>query len=377
MSTALVSRICKEKGGFRTPELNEKLYLHYRGFAKIENLEEFTACRVLWLENNIIEEIENLEALTALDSLYLQHNKLRTLGTVRLTSITTLNVSFNSLDTLDAICNFPSLMKLHVAHNNIASLAPLVQCASLTVVDAAHNVIEVGDELLSVVGKLSKLASLMLQGNPVVRAIPAYRKTVIHANPNLKYLDEYPVFADEARCVAAYHRGGIPEEKAERSKIRQEEEERCERQRSFFAEFVRQAAERGPVGTPNPPSNTRHYELNRLGVATNAAGGNDDDDDVYVPKVTVAYKGKTLSPAAAHAVNASPSKSEALEQKAATAKTLCAAPCAAEGAAAPPRRHHVDPMAAAFPVEEEAVLKSFKTEEFEEVCQSIARLFSQ
>ena len=44
---------------YRTPELNEKLYLHYKGFAKIENLQPFTNLKVLYLEGNSIKNIRN------------------------------------------------------------------------------------------------------------------------------------------------------------------------------------------------------------------------------------------------------------------------------------------------------------------------------
>ena len=45
-----------------TPSLNETLYLHYKGFPKIENLEEFENLRVLYMEGNCIDKIENLNS---------------------------------------------------------------------------------------------------------------------------------------------------------------------------------------------------------------------------------------------------------------------------------------------------------------------------
>lgn len=42
---------------YTTPELNDCLYLHYKGFEKIENLEEFTGLKVIYLEGNGLEYI--------------------------------------------------------------------------------------------------------------------------------------------------------------------------------------------------------------------------------------------------------------------------------------------------------------------------------
>lgn len=54
-----------------TPSLNECLYLHFKGFPKIENLEEFTELRVLYIEGNCIDRIENLDQNLKLRCLYL------------------------------------------------------------------------------------------------------------------------------------------------------------------------------------------------------------------------------------------------------------------------------------------------------------------
>ena len=58
-----IKQTCVDNGGYRTPCLNDKLYLHFKGYPKIQNLEPFTGVRCMWLEANGIAVIENLEPM--------------------------------------------------------------------------------------------------------------------------------------------------------------------------------------------------------------------------------------------------------------------------------------------------------------------------
>ena len=69
-----IRKIALEHSGFSTPSLNDQLYLHYKGYQKIENLEEYCNLKALWLDSNGIEKIENLNTLTILRCLFLQRN---------------------------------------------------------------------------------------------------------------------------------------------------------------------------------------------------------------------------------------------------------------------------------------------------------------
>jgi dynein assembly factor 1 len=44
----LLKAHCKEQGGYTTASLNDKLFLHFKGFDRIQNLEEYTARIVLF-----------------------------------------------------------------------------------------------------------------------------------------------------------------------------------------------------------------------------------------------------------------------------------------------------------------------------------------
>lgn len=71
--------ICEKEGHYEFPELNTKLYLHFKGkrdckclgFRKISNLDEYRNVKVLWLENNLLTKIEGLDNLIELTTLFL------------------------------------------------------------------------------------------------------------------------------------------------------------------------------------------------------------------------------------------------------------------------------------------------------------------
>ena len=66
---------------------------------------------------------------------------------------------------------------------------------------------------------MPNLKVLYMQGNGCVNKIKNYRKTMIDKLPQLKYLDDRPVFADDRRNAEAFARGGLEEERKERALI--------------------------------------------------------------------------------------------------------------------------------------------------------------
>ncbi|XP_017778059.1 PREDICTED: dynein assembly factor 1, axonemal homolog, partial [Nicrophorus vespilloides] len=112
------------------------------------------------------------------------------------------------------------LHTLNLSNNYVETLDEFEELANLdelSVLDLANNHID--DPLIvTVCGEMKNLRVLNLMGNPVIRKIPSYRKTMILACKNLHYLDDRPVFPRDRACAEAWERGGSAEECAERKR---------------------------------------------------------------------------------------------------------------------------------------------------------------
>lgn len=74
MSREEIRASCMENEGYEQPQLNERLFLHFRGYRRIENLEEYTAVKAMWLDSNGLTVIENISHMKELRCLYLGKN---------------------------------------------------------------------------------------------------------------------------------------------------------------------------------------------------------------------------------------------------------------------------------------------------------------
>jgi len=76
---------------------------------------------------------------------------------------------------------------------------------------------------------------------PLIKKIKNYRKTVISELPELKYLDDRPVFVDDRRNAEAFTRGGLDEERAERDRIKAEKKVAHDKMHADFKAMMKKA----------------------------------------------------------------------------------------------------------------------------------------
>ncbi|XP_021941744.1 dynein assembly factor 1, axonemal-like [Zootermopsis nevadensis] len=181
MTEEAIKKQCKEIKLYQTPHLNDVLYLHYKGYRKIENLQEYTGLKCLWLENNGIERIENLSNQSQLRNLYLQYNVIMKIENLEhLLMLDTLNVCHNFIEKLENICKLPALHTLSISHNRLQSaqdIRELSECHCLAVVDLSYNLLD-DPQIVQVFGSMCNLRVLTVMGNPVLKMISCYRNVL-------------------------------------------------------------------------------------------------------------------------------------------------------------------------------------------------------
>lgn len=241
MTKKTVRKICVDLNLYSTPELNDVLYLHYKGFKKIENLDAYTGCKVLYLEGNGLKEIEGLEQLTALRTLYLQENMFEYIeGLEAQTDVDTINLDQNFITIIENLGHMHNLRTLMLKRNRIKetkNLSGLSELKSLSVLNLSENLIQDAG-VLDFLGTLPNLKVLYLKGNPFVAKTKQYRRNTILKCKQLTYLDDRPVFPAERLCVEAWGRGGMEAERAEKDRQRVEKDKKAEEQHLMFQKMI-------------------------------------------------------------------------------------------------------------------------------------------
>lgn len=227
ISEKVLKEVIKKHNLYTTPELNDVLYLHYKGFTSIQNLDPYINLKALWLNNNAISKIEGLSKLVNLKCLYLQNNIIEEIeGLEELHQLDTLSLSHNYISRIQGLAGCTSLSTLELDHNKFKepqNLVKIVEAPSITILNLTQNVIE-SEEIAEVLKGLTQLRVLRMDGNQVTRNMPNYRRRLILMFPELRFLDSEPVEPDDRRIAEAWGRGGLEEEKRERQKIREEKD---------------------------------------------------------------------------------------------------------------------------------------------------------
>ena len=287
MTPDALSKICKELKLYRTPELNDKLYLHYKGFRRIENLEAYTGLRAVWLEGNGLAQIEGLEKCTQLRTLYLHENCIREIENLDANvNLATLNLNKNCIEKVSNLAPLAQLETLMLSHNRLETvedIVGLVECPTISTLDVQSNMLEDPRILDEVLVKLPNLRALYLQGNPVVKKIRHYRKRLTFLLPELRYLDDRPVFPDDRLRAVAFMTaleasdGDVKAaQQAERTEIkRQRDEKKAKEEANFlaFEEMIRNARLKGEAERV-----AKEAEEKQEG-----AGGGEEGDETAAP----------------------------------------------------------------------------------------------
>ncbi len=222
MSEEEIRQTCVENGGYETAELNDKLYLHMRGYAKIESLDKYTGCKAIWLESNAISKIEGLDALKEVRCLYLAKNMISTIENLgSLYDLITLDLSNNRIRLIEGLSCLRNLDTLNISKNYLEtaeSIEHLTECSALRTLDLTNNKLPAQENIIEVLKAIPGLVTLSLNGNEITK-LPQYRKKMIFSIPAMGYLDR-PVDEIETLAATAFHEGGAEAEKAAREAYR-------------------------------------------------------------------------------------------------------------------------------------------------------------
>lgn len=230
--------LCEYEEKYSQPYLNDSICLNMKGFAKIENLEEYFNLKSLYLNGNIIKKIENIQFLMTLKCLYLQNNLIEKMeGLEGLRELDTLNLSHNYIEKIEGLEHCTCLTNLDMSRNKLKgyeSVEHLSKCHSIGTVALIENELDYDLPTFEVFKKMEGLKVIHLKANPFPRNLANYRKTMVTELPNLTYLDDKPVWDEEKRRAKAFMKGGIAEERLEMVRI---QDEKSARMKIYVQEF--------------------------------------------------------------------------------------------------------------------------------------------
>merc|ERR1719354_990327 len=168
-----------------------------------------------------------------------------------------------------------------MSHNRLQSyedVEHLTEVPSITVLDVSNNRLN-DPNIVNIFATMPNLHVLNLMGNPVIKDVRNYRKTLILRCTGLKYLDDRPVFPKERACAEAWQRGGVDAENEERMNWINKERRRIQKSVDYVAQIRKDADARKAKNKDEEQEEQGEGEEKKDGEVAHDEGLGDDEDE--------------------------------------------------------------------------------------------------
>lgn len=177
----------------------ETLNLNNCGVSNIEALSSLTALKVLYVDDNSINDLTAVGKMASLEELYICRNAVTSLSALSdLKALRILDVSLNSLDSISPLGQCTTLSELNLSENKLTDIKAIGSLVNLTVLKAAKNSIEDVEGI----EKCTKLQVFDLSNNKLTD-ISGLAEIATLTEVNIDYNDvlEVPSFVSDCTLV--------------------------------------------------------------------------------------------------------------------------------------------------------------------------------